>query len=121
MLATQSDIFDVPNIEAVILTVRDVQTIAIGAMGNRLLYFENLTADTLSVQIQENSGSGWVDLGGPFSVGAIGSGSEIVWHSIDSVNPFRIQAQGGGDDTDLVISYTRAYATDSVNWTAPMT
>jgi hypothetical protein len=104
---------NVPVSLATILTIRENS-----AGYQRSLFFENISSDTLSIQIQESTDGGatWVLIGTAFSLAAA---AKIV-KEISSANSniLRIQASGGGDDRDLSIGYSRLFA-NTATWTDP--
>lgn len=112
MYVTQSQTFDVPVSLSTIVTIREGNTL------QRSLFFQNLTTDTLAIQIEHSSDGGatWALVGTAFSLGSL---AQVVKEIASTyTNILRIRASGGGDDRDLYIAYSRAFS-DGATWTDP--
>jgi len=118
MLAVQTDWLDVPTIAGTVLQDRE---------GNdylRLFIFENMTDSSISVTIQQSSDGGgtWADLSGmPFTLGAVGSGTEVQIKTVGATdNILRVRMSGGNSDRDVVVTLCRYYLDVSKVWSRPM-
>ena len=117
MLITQTRVFDVPTAIGTIVTLREINSY------NRMMYFENLGANTLAVQVQQSTDGGntWALIDTAFNIGPKGGGADIITKQITSGNILRVQASGGGDDRDLYFGFTRMMADgDSPTWVPPV-
>jgi len=114
MLATQSDVLDVPIALDTILTIRENNTY------QRSLFFKNLTASDISMQIETSTdgGSTWSLVEAAFSIAA----NSIEVKEVDADNILRLRASGGGNDRDLYIAYARIFdnCCASPEWTKPL-
>jgi hypothetical protein len=114
MLATQSDVLDVPVSLSTILAIRE------GNSYQRSLFLRNLSSSTLGVQIETSNDGGttWAVVGTAFSLAA---GELIVKEVAASVTGIlRIRASGGGDDRDLEVAYARIFNDTGHTWVAPV-
>ena len=115
MLATQQDTFDVPTGLTTLLTIREL-----GNGYQRSLWFENLTADDLAIQLESSTDGGttWALIGTAFTLGD----SELIAKDVPAatVGIVRIRASGGSADKDLVIGYTRMFSDSGHIWQSPV-
>jgi len=116
MLVTQSTVLSVPSTLGVILQIRETATY------QRTLYFRNLSALTLAVQLEYSAdgGSTWVLIDTAFNVGAAGSGSDVIVKNVTNTNILRIKASGGAAGLELYTAYTRMYIDANNIWTSPV-
>ena len=113
MNVTQGQVFDVPASLSTIVTIRE------NSSGyQRSLAFQNLTTDSLSIQIEvsNDGGSNWSLVGTAFTLGSLTLVAKEIAASYTNI--LRVRASGGGDDRDLVITYFRIFA-DGNTWTDP--
>jgi hypothetical protein len=110
MIIVSTAHYSVPAGISTIFTIQETGTYG------RVLYFKNKTAQTLSIQLQEFTEDGWIDLIDAFNLGAIGSGTEVNVKKVDALTPLRVRASGGGDDDDLEVSYVRLYRQEADTW-----
>lgn len=112
---------DIPAAEAVILVITESSAM------DRVFYFENLTASAITLTLQESADGGatYTDVtfadasANPFVLGAVGSGTERIFKHYSSLNIFRIQGSGGGDDRDILLTYGRYFPTGDTAYRAP--
>jgi len=117
MLTVQKDWFDVPVASATVLQDREDSDYT------RVLFFENMTASTISVTIQKSTDGGttWSVVGVVFNLGAVGSGTEVAVKTVPAASGIiRVLASGGANDRDVVISMVRYYLDTSKVWTKPI-
>ena len=112
MLVTQSDVFDVPISLSTILTIRENNTY------ERSLYFKNLTASDISIQIETSAdgGSTWSLVDSAFTLSA----NTIEVKQIEVTNILRLRASGGGDDRDIYLAYARIFNDANREWVRPL-
>jgi hypothetical protein len=85
-----------------------------GSDFNRTILFRNKCTSEIDVVVQENDGSGWLDIYGlSFELGAVASGSEVLGGLITSDYILRILAKGGCDAKDLEIGYCSMVVDDN--------
>lgn len=112
MLVTQTTVVNIPVSLSTVLTIRENNS------WQRSLYFKNLSASTLAIQLETSADGGttWSIIGTAFSLAA----GESIAKEISAAYPYilRIRASGGGSDRDLYIGYARMFA-DGANWTNP--
>ncbi len=125
MIISQSDVFDVPvtgslaSSYSALVFIREVNDF------NRVFLFRNLSTTGLIIQIQENDGSGWTDVGSSITLGIRGSGSEVYGVTVESNHILRIVGKGGASDKELEVCYVRVVVDengldDDINvWTSP--
>jgi len=111
----QADVVDIPAAAAVVLRDRT------NAAFQRTFYFQNLTANALSLVIEESAdGTTWSVLVPAFVVGIMGSGTEIIPKNIVSSNMLRVKGSGGGDDRDMLVTLVRGIVDANKVWAKPL-
>lgn len=112
MLVTQSDVFDIPISLATVLTIRENNTY------QRSLYFSNLTAADISMQIETSADGGttWSLVEPAFTLSA----NTIEVREIEAANILRLRASGGGDDRDIYLAYSRIFKDSNREWVSPL-
>lgn len=119
MFTTHNETFDVPLSGSItssegVTGLSAILYIREGSDFDRTILLRNKYSSELDVIIQENDGSGWLDIYGlAFELGAAGGGSEIQGGLITSNYILRVLAKGGGDDKDLEIGYSNMAADDN--------
>ena len=116
MLATLTDVLDVPVSLDTILQIRETNSY------QRTLFFQNLTASALAAQIEESGDGGgtWTLIDTSFAIGIAGSGSDVVIKNISSTNILRVRASGGGNDRDMYVGFSRMYLDANHIWSSPL-
>ena len=115
MISVCSDVFDVPAADAVILTLRETATYA------RDFTFQNLTAGTITIQMQDSpDGATWTNLGVAITLAA----NVISKLNVTSLKLLRVRASilGGSVTDTMMLSLSRAMvdAAPSRVWTSPL-
>jgi len=116
MLVTQSTVLSVPSSLGVILQIRETNTY------QRTLYFRNLSALTLAVQIEYSADGGttWTLIDTAFNIGAAGGGSDVIVKNVTNTNILRVKASGGASGQELYFAFTRMYLDASNVWVSPV-
>ncbi len=111
-LLVQGDIFDVPSAEATLFTLREANGFP------KVLFFENLTSNTITIRLQESGDGGatFINLGATFDLGPAGGGAAVEVKKEDTTNIIRVRGSGGANDRDVLINTGRYYLTGATTW-----